>query len=131
MKAGCGSERELKVMTRDDLFKYLEEATEDEQKDALNAVFLFAVKNGWIEDFPCYKARQFISIGAYESAALTLVPEGLCWRYDSALGYAEIFDLSKSPIHVAGSSDDPCLNGKPPALALCIAALKAHQGESR
>ena len=60
-------------------------------------------------------------------AALTLVPEGLCWRYDSALGFAEIFDLTKSPIFVAGSSDDPCLGSKPPALALCIAALKARQ----
>jgi len=59
-------------------------------------------------------------------AAMLLVPEGMCWRYDSALSYAEIMDLKQSPSFVAGSADDPTLGSHTASLALCIAALKAR-----
>ena len=60
-------------------------------------------------------------------AALTLVPEGLSWRYDSALGYVELFDLGKSPILVSANLEDPTLGGHGPALAICIASLRAME----
>lgn len=59
-------------------------------------------------------------------AALTLVPDGMCWRYDSALGWAQIFDLGRSPIEVADSGDAELTSYHAP-LALCIAALKARE----
>ncbi len=70
-----------------------------------------------------YEAPKFT---ASVDAALTLMQEHHCWRYDSALGWAEIFDLGRSPIFVAGSGDDPLGKSHPPATALCNACLKAR-----
>lgn len=75
----------------------------------------------WYKDWRWFEAA--LRIGAYESAALTLVPEGWDWgghsdcefyvfkrRPDMRGGYARIIDATAAT----------------PALAICIAALKAH-----
>ena len=54
-----------------------------------------------------------------------MVPEHLCWRYDSALGYAEVFDITTSPIKSFGSAADPTLETFDAALALTLAGWAA------
>lgn len=57
-------------------------------------------------------------------AALTLVPEGWCWRYDSSTFDAEVSDYSGRFLIEA---DKECHGAnKNPAIAICIAALRAR-----
>ena len=61
------------------------------------------------------------------TAVMGLMKEGWSWRGGTALMWFEIFDLSRTPIFLGGSSEDPTLSGPPtPALALLIAVIKAH-----
>ena len=69
-------------------------------------------------DFPAYTTSL--------DAALTLVPEGLAW------GVADRKDKSK-PLAICGHADNPMTEtyAATPALALCIAALKARVAQGK
>jgi hypothetical protein len=82
-----------------------------------------------------YRAVRMIEIGAYESAALTLVPEG--WRLGILSEWDDETLRKKGPwqsiVMPAGKGDNMgiglktrCDHAAKPALALCAAALRAR-----
>jgi len=105
----------------------LEAATEETQRADVQAALYFAQKRRWITFETWNRASAWAESGAYESAALTLVPEGLDVEIlilvnDGAVRaevqiYPKAFAVCRDDEHIYGE-------GKTPALALCIAALK-------
>lgn len=106
-------------MTRAKLIAALEKATADQQATVLADAIRFARDTGLIDRERAAEAFNWIAYGAYESAALTLVPEG-----------------RQAVVYTAGGADVwPATTGMhlhdmtyaaTPAIALCIAALKAQ-----
>jgi hypothetical protein len=70
-----------------------------------------------------YALIRMIEAGAYESAAIALVPKG--WRYD--LTNRDLISEEKPAARLTPNFAGPCFNGyaRTVPLALCIAALRA------
>ena len=105
----------------DDLIAELERAEKGSQPELLHRAVDFARDQGWFNEDEHAKAWAFINIGAFESAALTLVPEGRYWRINPSLSKGR---------PTAGVECDTCeamAEAATPALALTIAALKARK----
>lgn len=103
-------------MTRDELIAALEAATGpawalDQAIWAIIAGWSYPLRGAGSYDFSENGANYTESI----DAALTLVPEGCFWQLD-ATGEAAVYDME----HYAKEA-----RHKTPAIALCIAALKA------
>lgn len=98
-----------------DLIDRLGKATEAEQADVLRDAIEYAWLRRWITQDVRERAKEWIRLGAYESAALTLVPEGARWNvgHDGAT--------------VEGATDVFQRGHTCPALALAIAALLARE----
>lgn len=110
------------------LITKVEQTTEDEQYVAIYDALVFAHKHEWITNGPYYIALKFLRAGAYESAALLLVPEGRTFwhlsRYSdpaefaSECSFSTYSDDGSEPHHVKSDAATP-------ALALTAAALRA------
>ena len=117
----------------DDLLKRLEEATEGSRELDAEIGETLGIEPAWYGPYGYYDAakdapREHEHYTTSLDAALTLVPEGWDWaivsddqasvyrRKKSSGGYEEIFD---SPVEAAT-----------PALALCVASLKAIEARS-
>lgn len=103
----------------DDLIARLEKATAPSRR--LDAEIIAVIKGGAPED---YEATSWALPRLTESldAALTLVPEGCdaaVHVYPDGCGNAHVYRMDDPPSEMA--------EGRNPALALCIAALKARQ----
>jgi len=109
-------------MTRAELIAALEKATADQQATVLADAIRFARDTGLIDRERAAEAFNWIAYGAYESAALTLVPEGHEWLRKSHLSMTvyRVPDDDKTWVHHIDGAH------KLPAIALCIAALKAQ-----
>ena len=107
-------------MTRDDLTALIarvEAATVAEQSDVLAAALMAARKAGWFAAKQYSSALRMLAAGAYESAALTLVPGGWLWEVrDDGVAWVTSPDKGGSWPGTAAT----------PALALTAAALPAR-----
>ena len=106
-----------------DLIAKLEAAPEAQQELVFLEVLELARNRNWINDDTHERARQWVINGAYLSAAEVRVPEG--WHVSHAYWTktAATFNLTKE-VGVYAEARDMAA----PALALTIAALKAHDG---
>jgi hypothetical protein len=105
-------------MTREELIAALESATAEQQGHLILQALWLAHERGWITAQAGERAFKMLSVGAYESAALTLVPA-------NRIGPWCIFDFTNSA--KAEVDGEPGV-GATPALALAAAALKAQGG---
>ena len=110
-----------------ELAKRCEEAATEEQGDLLDLAY--RVLHPWPDknyDFSAFNRFQaMLKAGAYESAALMLVPEGLFPTFDFVakrcwLRTEQGFDVAHGPAFGRGNTV---------SLALCAAALRAAKGE--
>lgn len=122
-------------MTREELIERLEAATADQQATVLADAVRFARDAGWIDRERAAEAFNWIAYGAYESAALALVPAGCDWVVRSGMTdhptdtrpYAHVMfgNVNRDRRRSLGEA-----HAATPALALCIAALKAQGGRA-
>ena len=112
-------------MTRDGLTALIarvEAAAVTEQSDVLAAALMAARKAGWFVAKQYSSALRMLAARAYESAALTLVPEGCGWLRESP--------HTMTVYRVPGNHKEwPKYHTVPaatPALALTAAALRAR-----
>jgi len=104
-----------------DLIARLEAAAADEQQNLVLECLNLAYKHQWLPMRAYAVAVSWCMTGAYESAALTLVPEGYEWtiglvntRGFCSLGPEGTFTTTAE------------VDAATPALAICAAALKAR-----
>ena len=111
-----------------DIIAKLEAATEDEQHVCLYAVAKHARDKGWITQIQCLRMEDLIEVGAFLDAALTLVPEKGLWSVCSMEDgpFAQVIRPMPSGGFEGGLTQGSAFT---PALALCIAALKAQEQE--
>lgn len=104
----------------DTLIRDLEEAPVGKERAAILDALTYAHASKWIDTAAFHRAQKMLHVGAFLSAALTLLPEGWWWSLETFSDgcYARVAETSKQ-LHCLGTQ-------KPPALALCIAALKAR-----
>jgi len=86
----------------------------------------FGMPNTEAEHRPFDRFHAMLNAGAYESAALTLVPDGLAWSgefsdYNYANCWPDTSDYDGRPLGEG--------RGATPALAIVAAALKARAAE--
>lgn len=110
----------------DALIARIEGASEGEQFHRIYDCLQFALERKWVTGEQYDSAGQMLAVGAYESAALTLVPEGCGWTGGSDNLFSiyrkeERDDMPGWPI--IGESNF----AKTPALAICAAALRARR----
>ena len=117
-------------MTRDDLTALIarvEVAAVAEQSDVLAAALMAARKAGWFAAKQYSSALRMLAASAYESAAMTLVPEG--WRVYrmERLSCAPDAEWRADIIKTYGSvGQNARASHLAPALALTAAALRAR-----
>lgn len=109
-------------MTLPELIAALEAAKADDQGGMVRTALWFARDQQWITQDAYERGYHMCDAGAYESAALSLVPDGAYW--DAGHSYVhKPRDCYESTVgHPYGHEG----HAKTPALALCIAALKAR-----
>ncbi len=109
----------------DTLIARLEAATEETQHVAIYDAIKYCRDHGWITYEQALKAFGFRTLGAFLDAALTLVPGERQWRING-VGDSGMFDghveILSGGVWLAYGGVAPT-----PALALCIAALKAWE----
>lgn len=106
----------------------LQNASADDQGYAIKCALREAKAQGWIDEDAFKSAMHWVAVGAFVDAALTLVPAKSLWSVaDMEDGpVAEVLiPLLGGHFGEGGSS-----RGATPALALCIAALKAQQSKA-
>jgi hypothetical protein len=112
-----------------DLIARLEAATADQQAGLIKLALWSAVDNGWITPKACGRAIRMVDAEAYESAALTLVPDGWRWSLDWTQR-PPYQDCGRADLYAPGRGIKPPdvqdVYAATPAIALCIAALKAR-----
>ena len=117
-------------MSADELIARLEAATDATQDAVVRKALRFAVAHGWITVEACERAMRMCDAGGYESAALTLVPEGMtfCLWQDHRGNCAQV----RRPSALSRGVVEPITKGAPtPAIALYIAALRARATEAQ
>ena len=106
------------------LLQRLEAASADEQGHLISEAASYAREQGWIDHATCLKAISWVKVGAYLDAALTLVPEGTDWKLHRTSCNADVWFTAE----IQDSNEDWWRARKSsPALALCIAALRARE----
>lgn len=100
-----------------DIIKRLETATAERAERALLAALAYAWEKRWIDEAAFTLACKWWETGAYESAALVLVP-------DPARGYS-IHRMDYGPFAQA-HVEDAIGNAATPALAIAAASIRAH-----
>lgn len=120
-----------------DLIERLEKASEAEQHDLILEAAFHCWSQAWINDGGYYRTRELLAASAYIEAVLLLVPtetrkeNGIWWRL-SAFGGAHGTGKEMYQADVQRITTEPAdLQtyrgfGFTPALALCIAALRAR-----
>jgi hypothetical protein len=110
-----------------DLLTSLESATEDDQTYVLLRAAAEAESRGWISKEIAMSCREFICCGAFIDAAITLVPEGWHWMIDSERikGGKPYAWVHRRINRGRGKTRDGY--GSTPAVALCIAAIRARE----
>lgn len=109
-----------------DLIARLETATAEEQDGALMDAIDCANARGWITGPELFKADRWRAYGAYESAALVLLPDG--WSVS-----LNAFPIESGKPHVSrcflngdgkvARNEEHCAT---PALAIAAASIRAH-----
>ena len=109
-----------------DLIARLEAATDDQQRELLIEAYE-AIHDGdhpeYCSSFRALRFMRMLDAEAYESAALTLVPEGwTCFHLFRVKGCRFVWEAVIGP-------ELPDYRGQAatPALAICIAALRAGE----
>lgn len=110
------------------LIRLLEEAEEDTQHIAIYDAVKFARKQGWISENQEARAWVWRNVEAYLEIGLMLMPDGLGWEVHGeplATKYAGNAAIE----HPKEGWQFPfeCDAARSPALALCIAALRARE----
>ena len=113
-----------------DLIDKLEKATADEQESVLRDALAFAWQRGWLSRDTYNRAREWVDLGAYESAALTLVPEGWSRLQKTAEHHENGFVVELWRSWGPDAYKRISVRHQTEAIALCIAALKARGGQS-
>ncbi len=103
-------------MTREELIAALERADGGEQDALIRCALRFALMQGWITVATWDRAVRMCDAEAYESAALTLVR-----KWSGLL----LVQLPNGKWHVAFYGGLKAI-GATPAIAICIAALRAR-----
>lgn len=105
------------------LIHRIEEAGAEQEAALVHEAVVLAHGKGWITDDQLKTAGTFWHVGAYLQAALILLPEGLWWVLNS--GVQSGAALAK--ISAGKTWDTHDGNAATPALAVCVAALKARK----
>ena len=105
-----------------DLIAKLEAATEETQHIVIYDVLVWLHKNEHISDGVYDQAMRFRNAGAYLDATMMLVPVGRYCR-------SQIDRDGAAWFWVEGKDNEFVAYSKSPALALCIAALKARESQ--
>ena len=115
------------------LIAELEQASEAQQEPLLLETMKLAYGRGWITEEVFERMQQWIALGAYESAALTLVERGWIWGIESSFtndGDAWVTTRlinSFEDVDEGAEFTEYKAVAETPALAFCIAALKARE----
>lgn len=107
-------------MTLVELVERCEAATADEQREMLEHVFAALLPNPSVLEARCFV--DMLNCEAFESAAMTLVPEGWNWK----VGHSGYRASSWVMEGVRGGYVGNESYAVTPALALCAAALRAR-----
>jgi len=107
-------------MTIDEIIARLEEATELQQALVLEEAVKYAHERRWIDKETAQQALAWVECGAFESAALSLVPEGCAWQVGCEIDFTPTARVWGHDIHADEFAATP-------ALALCIASFRARQ----
>ncbi|KKM77689.1 hypothetical protein LCGC14_1367410 [marine sediment metagenome] len=105
-----------------DIIAKLEAATEAEQGNVILEAIDYARKQGWISAKAREDARLFVGVGAFLDAALILVPDG----WDVEIKQSRHRKGWRALLWSGGYGTGKFGDAPTPALALCIAALKAR-----
>ena len=115
----------------DTLIAWLEAATEKDQREGLLAAANHARLRGWINDAEQARMFAFIEVGAFLDAALILVPGGYdVWLIGVSRQISNgVFTHDYKPYAEVMNAQEQVFGEEAatPALALCIAALKAWE----
>jgi hypothetical protein len=117
-------------MTLSELIAKLEEAGAEDQTDVVRAALRFALDQGWITADAYRRAQEMCNAGAFLDAALTLLPEGMGARLLINTVAGRCSAASVIPTGGGDSNDLSVHIGmerRTPALALCIASLRARE----
>ena len=107
-----------------DLIAKLEAAPEAQQELVFLEVLELARNRNWINDDTHERARQWVINGAYLSAAEVLVPEKYAWRLQEVVGSGMAIVAPEGK-----KWNFPKIHAATPALAITIAAMKAHDSQ--
>lgn len=112
----------------DDLIKQLEAATAQDEKRCVTAALEYAGRRGLISADAVHRGWDLASVGAWLEVAMLLVPDGwTAWELRSR-GNKTRFSADLSRLTECDAGEDSANGSGPtPALALCIAALRAHE----
>ena len=105
-----------------DLIEKLEAATEAEQERLILETLQFAYDRDWMTGVKFVMVRAWMPLGAYLSAAVVLVPEGWFYRLDTSGADVQLWHPDKRWEEHRGFATTP-------ALAITIAAMKAHDSQ--
>jgi hypothetical protein len=106
-----------------ELIARLEVATLEDQATVLRAVLSHAWEEGWIDHDAALKAGAWADVGAYESAALVLVPPGVEYEISTLYGVAHVeLPLNHEYPETVRRKDGNV------ALALALAVLRVPRG---
>lgn len=114
-----------------DLIERLEKAAENTRRLFEEVYLAIRARPCWDDGDDGYFFQQLLDVGAWESAALLLLPAGCGWIVGHGReGPGE--PLGGARIHAGLSGTCPVLGeaeATTPALALCIAALKSRHAQ--
>ncbi|API60572.1 hypothetical protein BSL82_15815 [Tardibacter chloracetimidivorans] len=87
--------------------------------------------NAWADEYTQWQARAsafslFLDVGAWENAAMMLVPEGWFWRVGHSTLYAGWAHLNRKHPDFCNREDEHSAQAATPALALTAASLRAR-----
>ena len=108
----------------DTLIRELEGTSATVERGAILDALTYAHASKWIDTATFHSAQKMLHVGAFLSAALTLVPEGLAWTMYSDGS----IELGPEPSDGQMMDSVWAAEAATPALALCIVALKARRG---
>ena len=122
-------------MTTADLIKRCEEAGADQEGTLVQEALDLARDRGWIARDTWDQGMHMLEAGAYESAALLLVPEGWQWemasysRYDDQPRAALWRNLNSEEFDETRALGWIAIAVATPALAILAASLRALEAQ--